>query len=160
MKPHTYFRLALLTPFFLWGIALLAGLLLYQFKTPPDFIIILMTPILFYTIGIIMWFLPYMIVAIGLWIWSRNKSVATLRNAALTAPVVFYMILLLEALVVYVFSANLIESTQEVFEMSAILGIVSLLFGYLCVGIAFAVFKILQIKKVIVQEVEEVVPVL
>ena len=159
MKPHTYFRLALLTPFLLWVIALLAGLLLYQFKTPTEFTIILMTPILFYTIGIIMWFLPYMIVAIGLWIWSRNKSVSTLRNAALTAPVVFYMILLLEALVEYVFSANLIESIQEVFEMSAILGIVSLLFGYLCVGIAFAVFKILQIKKVIVPE-EEVVPVL
>lgn len=160
MKPHTYFRLALLTPFFLWGIALLAGLLLYQFKTPPKFMVILMIPIMFYTIGIIMWFLPYMIVAIGLWIWSRNKSVSTLRNAALTTPVVFYILLLLEALVVYVFSANLIESTQEVFEMSAILGIVSLVYGYLCVGIAFAVFKILQIKKVIVQEVEEVVPVL
>lgn len=159
MKPHTYFRLALLLPFFLWIITLIAGLLLSQSETLPEILNILAIPILFYGLGIIFWFIPYMVICIGLWIWSGNKSIATLRNAALIAPIMFYLLLLFEMLVMYFFSDSLTNFTQEILEIAALLGVVSLFFGYLCVGIAFALFKILQIKKVIVPE-EEVVPVL
>lgn len=160
MKPHTYFRLALLTPFFLWVIALLAGLLLSEIETEQEFLNLLLIPILFFAIGIILWFIPYMVVFIGLWLWSGNKSIPALRNVALTSPILFYALLLFEIVLVYTITDSLTEFIQSLVEISALLGVVSLFFGYLCVGIAFVVFKILKIKKVIVPEVEEAVPVL
>lgn len=79
--------------------------------------------------------------------YGVGKSIATLRNAALIAPIMFYLLLFFEMLVMYFFSDSLTNFTQELLEIAALLGVVSLFFGYLCIGIAFALFKIMQIKK-------------
>jgi len=72
MKPLTYFRLALSFPYILWGICALIFLFVSKLEISGNWNIVLM-PLLFYVFGIILWFIPYTALAIGMWIWSRNK---------------------------------------------------------------------------------------
>ncbi|MBL8103225.1 MAG: hypothetical protein JNM02_11880, partial [Anaerolineales bacterium] len=80
MTPLTYFRFALFIPYMLWGISLLVVLpvSMSNIEISESLNIILM-PVMFFTIGVILWFFPYTILAIGLWIWSKNRSMTELR---------------------------------------------------------------------------------
>ena len=153
MKPQTFFRIALLTPYILWGIGLLVMLPLSAMENELsetwNFILI---PVAFYTIGIILWFLPYTILAIGLGIWSGNKSMSALRNTALTAPILFFVLMSIEIIIVNLPVTTITEFLRAITEQSLAFGVFSLLYGYLCVGIAFGIFKFLQHKNLIAIE--------
>ena len=70
MKPRTYFRLALLFPYLLWGICALIIFLLSSLEFRVlDWLLI---PFMIYVLGIILWLVPYTVLAVGMWIWSRN----------------------------------------------------------------------------------------
>lgn len=113
---------------------------------------LILTPVAFFAIGVILWFFPYTILAIGLWIWSKNRSTAELRNMALTSPLLFFILLSLEAALVNLPAESIMEFTKNLLEQSLLLGVVSLVFGYLCVGIALGIFKMLQAKELIAKE--------
>ena len=151
MRAQTYFRLALFTPFILWVIGLLITILFSaaEMSTPWD---VIFTPIAYYTIGIILWLIPYLILAVGLWIWSKNRTISNLRNAGLMSPFLFFLLLFAEAYWAYLSTGSLTETTQRLPELAATVGALSLVFGYLCVGIAFGVFKFLQARNFIAQE--------
>jgi hypothetical protein len=159
MKPQTYFRIALLTPYILWGIGLLVMLALSAMENElsETWNFILM-PIAFYTIGIILWFVPYTILAIGLGIWSGNKSITALRSAALAAPFLFFALMTIEIIIVNLPPATIAEFLSAIAEQSLAFGVFSLLYGYLCVGIAFGIFKFLQRKNLIAIEVPPSLP--
>lgn len=154
MKPQTFFRFALLVPYILWGIGLLVTLSLSamgdELSETWNFIL---TPVAYYTFGIVLWFLPYTILAIGLGVWAKNKSVNSLRNMALTAPFLFFVLMFIEIIVVNLPVTSATESMSAIAEQSLAIGIISLLYGYLCVGIAFGVFKFLQYKNLLAIEV-------
>ena len=99
-------------------------------------------PIMFYAFGILLWFIPYTILAVGMWIWSRNKSTAALYKLALIAPLLLFVLMLIEALLVSLPVDSLAELTRDLLGQSALLGGFSLVFGYLCVGIALGIFKV------------------
>ena len=99
LKPRTYFRVALLFPYMLWGICTLIVALLSSQETSAAWNIVLM-PITFYVIGIILWLIPYTILAAGMWIWSRNKSTTTLYKLALVAPILLSALMFVEAMLV------------------------------------------------------------
>lgn len=151
MKPRTYFGLALLFPYILWVICALAAFLFSSLETTPAWDILLM-PIMFYAFGILLWFIPYTILAISMWIWSRNKSTAALYKLALTAPLLLVVLMLIEVVLVSLPVDSVAELTKDLLGQTALMGGFSLAFGYLCVGIALGIFKLLQARKVIAEE--------
>jgi hypothetical protein len=156
MKPRTYFGIALLTPYALWIVCALTAYLLSGEETSTGWDILL-TPVYFYAIGILIWFIPYTLLAIGLWIWSRNKSVTALFRAGMASPVMFGVLMLLEGLLVNLPASDLAQLGRELPGQVALLGGLSLLFGYFCVGIALGIYKILKTRKFIAEEMPQLI---
>ena len=159
MKPRRLFGIALLFPYLFWGISLLIG---NEFASLdlPDFWNFLLTPIMFYAVGALFWFIPYTLLAIGLWIWSINKSVVSLRKAGLLAPI-YLSILVTIGYVIYSLISYLPKNGETVVYVeagTAILGFIALLvasslfFGYLFVGIGLTVYKLFLSKNLIVED--------
>ena len=145
MKYRRLFGIALLFPYLFWVISVLIANLFSTWNT-------LLVPILFYAFGAIFWFIPYTLLAIGMWLWSKNKSVASLRKLGLSAPIVFSGLMSIEYSII-IFADN--SSTTDwagMMGFSALLNFSSLVFGYLFVGIALVVFNNLQAKNLIVED--------
>lgn len=151
MKHRTYFGLALLTPYILWIVCALTAFLLSGQEISTGWDIVLM-PVFFYAIGILLWFIPYTLLAVGLWIWSRNKPVPALFRAAMVAPVALGILMLLEGLLVNLPASDLAQLGRELPGQLAMLGGLSLLFGYFCVGIAWGIYKMLKSRNLIAEE--------
>jgi hypothetical protein len=151
MKPQNYFRIALFTPYILWAVCLLIFLPISRLEISDAWNAALM-PLTFYLFGIILWFIPYTLLAIGLWFWSKDKSITTLRNAALLSPILFSLLLLVEAVVVSLPADNMTGFVEDAVSYTAMLGAFGLVFGYACVGIALGIFKFLQTNKRIAEE--------
>jgi hypothetical protein len=143
MKPLAYFRFALLIPYILWCICA-AILFVLSAQKIPDALNILYTPAAFYVIGIILWFVPYTLLAAGLMIWSRNKSTVTLSKSAAIAPIMFFALLSIEALLITLPADIGGESIKEALNLIAFLGVISIPVGYLCVGMAAMLYLILR----------------
>lgn len=151
MKSQTYFRLALLFPYILWCFCALIFFLVSSREIPEAWNVALM-PISFYTFGILVWFIPYTILAVGMWIWSRGKSTSTLYKLALLAPILLSALMFVEVVLVSLPAASVAEFAKDLPGQSALVGGFSLAFGYLCVGIAMGIFKLLQSKNLINEE--------
>ncbi len=151
MKPRTFFGLALLFPYLLWGFCALIVFLLSSQEMSEPWNAALM-PVFFYVFGIILWFVPYTVLAIGMWIWSRNKSTRALYKAALIAPVLLFVLAMIEVTVISLPVESMAELAQELLGQSVLLGSFSLVFGYLCVGVALGVFNFLKSRNRIVEE--------
>lgn len=159
MKPRKLFGVALLFPYLLWGICLLIANV-FSSRDVPDIWNMLLAPAAYYVIGIIFWFIPYSLLAIGTWIWSKNKSIESLRKSGLRAPVIFSGLIAIEysiiILVNYLPSETgkviwASESGDATMQFLAMLITSSLLVGYLLVGIALVIFKVLKSKNLIVE---------
>jgi len=151
MKPRTFFRLALLTPYLLWVISALIVFALSSLKISTVLDGVLM-PVFYYAFGILLWFFPYTILALGLWHWSRNKSTTTLYRSAIRSPLLLFALMLIEVLWVSLPAESITELAGNFFSRSMLLGGFSLVFGYLCAGIALGVFKFMQAKNLIVED--------
>jgi hypothetical protein len=152
MKPRTYFGLALLFPYILWVISALIVAIMSAVQEVPETWNTVLMPIVFYAFGIILWFVPYTLLAIGMWIWSRNKSTTTLYKLALLAPILLSALMLIEVVLVSLPADSMAELAKDLLSQSALVGGFSLVFGYLCVGVAMGVFKFLQSKHRIAEE--------
>jgi len=152
MKPRTYFGIALLFPYILWGICALIVAILSAVQEVPEILNTVLMPIVFYAFGIILWFVPYTILAIGMWIWSKSKSTMALYKLALLAPILLSALMLIEVVLVSLPAVSVAELAKDLLGQSALVGGFSLVFGYLCVGVAMGVFKFLQSKHRIAEE--------
>lgn len=157
MKPKTYFRLTLLFPYLLWCICALTVYILSLQDTSTAWDTALM-PVFFYTFGILLWFVPYTLLAVGLLIWSRNKPTATLRKAAMIAPLLFAVLMLIESTLVSLPFDNAADYMETMPGQTALLGGFSLVFGYMCVGIALGFYKLLQTRGLIQEENSSLLP--
>ncbi|NJC96739.1 MAG: hypothetical protein C3F07_12865 [Anaerolineales bacterium] len=151
MKPRTYFGLALLFPYVLWILCALIVFGLSSLET-PEFLNTVFMPVFFYAFGILLWFVPYTILAIGLWFWSRGRSAAILYKAGVVAPFLLVALMLVELLLVSLPADSFAELTRELVGQSVMLGGFSLIFGYLCVGVALGVLKLLRARNLIAEE--------
>ena len=151
MKPRSYFGWSLMFPYVLW---LFSALLLFLLSSMNESAALnfLLMPIAFYVLGVILWFLPYTVLAVGMWIWSRNKSTKSLWRAAMLAPFFLFMLALIGTVIVSLPAESLTGFVQEAMTQAVLVGIFSLLFGYLCVGVAAGVYKILRSRNLIVDE--------
>lgn len=145
MKPQSFFRSALFIPYILWVLCALIIFPITQLNVdiPPVWDIVFM-PAMFYLLGILLWFFPYTILAIILWVWSRNKPLDVLRKMGLISPILLAFLMVAEMGFLFIATNDLAGFVENVLAYSAFLGGLSLVFGYFCVGIAFGIFKILQ----------------
>jgi len=151
MKTRTFFGFALLIPYLLWGICALIFFLISKQEIPEAWSLALM-PITFYTFGILVWFVPYTILAVGMWIWGRNRSTMTLSRLALLAPILFFVFMLIEAVLISLPADSAMEFAKSTLQMLLLLGGFSLVFGYLCVGLAMGFYKFLLSRNIIKEE--------
>lgn len=143
MKPRNFFRPALLFPYLLWGVCALIVFLLSSQEISEAWNIVL-RPVFFYAFGIILWFVPYTVLAIGMWIWSRKKSTTALYRTALIAPILLLVLMIIEVVAVSLPIDSMAQLTEELLGQSALVGGFSLVFGYFCVGIALGLFRFLK----------------
>jgi hypothetical protein len=150
MKPKNFLRLTLLVPYILWGICLLIFYLTRQITSAVwD---ILLMPVRIYTFGIILWFIPYTLLALGLLIWSRNKSTKAIYRIYSISPFLLLIFMILESIVVSMNTGEMVDGMKSTLATSLSLGGLSLIFGYVCVGIAIGLYKLLQTKNFIKEE--------
>jgi len=152
MKHRKLFGIALLFPYLLWGVCLLIANL-FPPREASDIWNLLLVPAMYYAIGVIFWFIPYTLLAIGMWIWSKNKPVTSLRKLGLSAPIIFSILVIIEYSII-LFSATGIAGWKEMAGFFALLIICCLFFGYLSVGVALAVFKFLQSKNLVTEDLQ------
>jgi hypothetical protein len=154
MKIQTFIRLSLLFPYALWII--LASFMVVMSKVFPasESLPILSGMIMIsfiYAFGILIWGIPYTILAIGLWIWSNKKPARTMMKVFAFSPLMLAVFIT----VAMYFLIGVEDGISSDFGESALaLGVLSILFGYATIGIVAGIYKLLQTGNVIKQEDE------
>ncbi len=166
MKTRTYARLSLLIPLLLWVILLLVGMLI-NFAIPADlrpngpdtFLGLVEIAILFYLIGILLWFLPYLVLSIAMLVISYKVRLETLQYIFLLSPFAMAILAMMEATLVSLPSGGYAPPSTDLTSsfttgigmnllmgigINLMMGILALVYGYICVGIGFAGYKLLQ----------------
>ena len=143
MKHRRVFGIALLFPYLFWGISVLIANL-FSSHNVSEIWNTLLVPILFYAVGAIFWFIPYTLLAIVLWFWSKNKSVASLRKLGLSAPIIFSGLMAIEYSIIMLANNSSTTYWAGAIGFLALLIFSSLVVGYLFAGIALVVVNNLQ----------------
>ena len=152
MKHRRFFGIALLFPYLFWGISVLIANL-FSSKDVSDIWNTLLTPVMYYAIGVIFWFIPYTLLTIGMWFQSKNKSIASLRKLGLIAPIVFSGLMSIEYSIIMLANNSSTTDWAATIGFLALLVFSSMVVGYLFVGIAMVVFNALKSKNLIAEEV-------
>jgi len=100
-KPQNLLRSLLLIPYFAWGLALLFAYMVtvsaensYTANAVFDALAGVAS---FYAIGIVLWGIPYTILAVGLLLWSINKSAPTIYKLFIFSPFMLSILMALKS---------------------------------------------------------------
>ena len=172
MKTTTYLRLSLLIPFLVWGLCVLFfiiwstlgpnGLETIDANVVPGLIL---WTILFYVFGILGWFLPYLLLSFILLVWSLRSRVEVLIKVFALSPLamailiaVFMSMLSIGSQDWNMFSSNSATNFESFFGSQAWFAILALVWGFICVGIGFGLYKLLQHRRIIRHERSRIEP--
>lgn len=150
IKSQNLLRSLLLIPYVAWGIALLFTYLISIWTDNPYttnvFIEALVGVVSFYTIGIFLWGIPYTILALGLLLWSINKTAPTIYKLFLFSPLLFSILMVFEIVLVTFWPPQAPSFGSQVEFLPSILVVVipSLIFGYGLVGIGTVIYKAIR----------------
>jgi hypothetical protein len=166
MKTATYSRLSLLIPILVWGVCLLVLIVASTFPgnelesskltTITDLIFLFFA---FYVFGIIIWVFPYLLLALILFVLSFRVQPHVAIKAFALSPVV--MTILTMAAVNLLATGTSGEGTiltnslikdPEFISFNILVLAFSLIWGYICVGIAFGIYKLLHRSRIIWDE--------
>ncbi|MEP7136433.1 MAG: hypothetical protein ABI904_16005 [Chloroflexota bacterium] len=160
MKPQTFLRLSLLTPYLLWGMSAIVALVVSSskntaFDTNPIMNTLLYIPML-YAFGIFIWGIPYTLLAVGLGLWSRNKPSQKALKTFVWSPVMLAVLIAFEVFAFSLnwndlgagFSQNSIDFGASILAMGAL----AIVFGYLSIGVVAGIYKVLTLRNLIKNE--------
>ena len=157
MKTITYLRLSLLIPFLVWTFGVLFFFLWSAFEPNglgsdgPAAIAVIGVFFLFYVFGIFIWLLPYVLLCLMLLGLSFKSKAQVLIRVFAWSP--FAMASLVLALVNMLsfhsdgmnrLFSNPGEAAENLLGSNTLFLILTLLWGYICVGIGYGAYKILQ----------------
>ena len=158
MKTRSYARLSLLIPLLIWVISLL--FLLAVFALFPDSQTISQTPklvagvqmlLLFYVIGIIYWLIPYLLVSLVLLLISFIITEKLLKVMYILSPILMAGVILIAVTTVTIIPFegplvidDLTSGLQDSIGAGALFAIITLIWGYICVGLGFGFYLLLQ----------------
>lgn len=170
MKTTTYLRLSLLIPFLVWGFCLvffffLAGFMpltygdgLSKPETVMESIILF---VFYYVLGIFIWIFPYGLLALILFLWSFIGKARNMLTIFALSPLA--MTILTTAIIIIMdlgdigseipFSQPQALGTDFLSFNAQIAGI-SFAWGYICVGIGYGIYRILQYRGYIRDEAQ------
>ena len=167
MKPQTLLRLSLLLPYLLWGFSVVTVLIMSSAINASmgsgNVFNALAFIVIIYAYWIILWGLPYTLLAIGLWIWSLHKQTRNIIKTFTWAPVLLTIPMMIETLILDYRSYNSYsELTQNwqsfwsgfAYSTLTLTGL-SLAYGYLCIGLVYVLYKLLGKLKLIQDEQEQ-----
>jgi hypothetical protein len=154
MKPQTFFRLALLLPYVLWGVCVLIVTLFGAFdsewmdRQAPIFLLVEWI-VSIYMIGILFWFLPYTLLALFLWIWSLRRPAGTILRMFAASPFILAILIIMEISILVLVPGGIpsISSSMGVANFWAFIGVttlITLVAGYICVGLGLGLYRLLQ----------------
>lgn len=156
MKTRIYLRVSLLIPLLVWGLSLMFFMFASRSQVlaqsqPASIATWLFRFMAFYTFGIIIWIFPYLLLAFILLAMSFRMETQNLFKVFALSPIAMTLITVsLATLIVLsipgtgIGLTNPILADQNVLSVGILLMIVSLLWGYVCVGTGFAIYKLLQ----------------
>lgn len=176
MKTNTYLRWSLLIPFLVWGVSLLIFMIAGIFSTVAfpvgeslfavDIALMFLT---FYVFGIIVWIFPYILLALTLFLWSFIGKARTALKVFAISPLAMtpLTVATLTILILGTSGESNISSSPGIFnqDLLLIIGIsllgaaFALIWGYICVGIGYGIYRFLQKRQLIRDEVRMEVPV-
>jgi hypothetical protein len=87
-----------------------------------------------------------------MWIWSRNKSTQAILKAGVLAPFFLVLLIVVEVIVFSFGTGGINEISNNIVSEALALGVFSLVFGYVCVGIVLGLYKLLQLRNIIKEE--------
>jgi hypothetical protein len=166
MKTKTYARLALLIPLLIWVILIFVELV-FNLVIPADLrsseqmtvFGLLEMFIMFYVMGILFWFLPYLVLSIALLLISFTSRLKMLQYLFILSPFAMAILAMLEGTIITLSTRDLFKSSADILSnfiistsFSLMMGILALVYGYICVGIGFGGYKLLQRFGMIVDE--------
>jgi amino acid transporter len=166
MSIKTYARLSLLIPFLVWGVCLLSSLVA-SLPAVGDLIAAESSPILdwieraivFYAIGIIIWIFPYILLGLILLSLTFIREPRVLIKVFSLSPIAMVILTLgLTMIVAFwdpwesAFTSNPYSNLQDFTSFSILLVVFILIWSYICVGIGFGIYKLLQYLEIIKKE--------
>ncbi|HUF00125.1 MAG TPA: hypothetical protein VMN99_12785 [Anaerolineales bacterium] len=144
MKSTTYARLALFLPYLL-----LLEAVIYLYLQNPDAAgegTLYGINLVWFFLAIF-WIVPYSILVILLLTWSKSKSIQKIKKAYTLAPFALVIITLITYAIIYVATSLYNGGFLEGFGAFAAISLISipadLVLGYLFVGIALLLFRLL-----------------
>jgi hypothetical protein len=158
MKTRTYARLSLLIPILIWLACLLLLLAVYvlfpdlQSTTEtPTVVAVVGMLLIFYAIGIIYWLIPYLLVSLMLLLVSFLSTEKVLRVVYFLSPILMAIVIMV---VVTAFTitpsegplliGDLASDFQDSIGTGGLFAIITLFWSYICVGLGFGIYKLLQ----------------
>lgn len=150
IKPQHLLRSLLLIPYFAWAIALLFALLgsaTTRNSDASNALVDLFAGVTsFYTIGILLWGIPYTILTVGLFLWSLNRPASTIFTAFIFSPFLLSILMVMEIALVSFWPPQTLsmESLMDFLSYVLVAVIPTLLFGYGFVGLGVIIYKTMQ----------------
>ena len=163
MKTTTYLRLSLLIPILVWGVCLL--ILIVWGKIAPNgpgfdgsesIVNIVLLPLMFYVFGIVGWFLPYLLLCFILLIWSFRTQAHILMKVFAFSPLAMAVFIFAFLTMLSIgkedwntFWSSSTMIAENFFGTTLFLVVLAIAWGYICVGIGYGIYKLLQWKRLI-----------
>ena len=158
MNTKTYARLALLIPLVIWVILILVELVINlvvpaELRSSEQMKVfgILEIFMMFYVFGILFWFLPYLVLSIALLLSSFTSQLKMLQYLFILSPFAMAILAMMEGTIITLSTRELFMSSADLLSnfitgagFSLMMGILALVYGYICVGLGFGGYKLLQ----------------
>jgi len=159
-KPQNLLRLLLLIPYLAWAIGLLFVSLISvsagNSDTPNAFLEALTGVASIYTIGILLWGIPYTILTVGLLLWSIKKPAATIYKVLAFSPFLLSVLMVIEIALISFWppQAPSLKDFMDFLSYILVAVIPTLIFGYGFVGVGGMIYKAMRHLNLIRTEAE------
>lgn len=175
MKTTTYLRWSLLIPFVVWGLCLLLFALMSEFSrgllNPIEnmgFTDALTLFLASYVFGVIIWIFPYLFLTLILFLWSFIGRARTMLNAFALSPIAMALLTIAVVIIMELGgnSGGVLNNPNGTLNRlggfdnwSSIILVfvgIALVWGYICVGIGYGLYRFLKHREIIRDE--EILP--
>ena len=158
MKTMTYLRFSLLIPFVIWGICLLVILIMdgvsqNQFTSGLPEAISVGVAVFFtaYVLGILFWILPYLLLALILFFSTFISRTRVALQLFALSPLAMMLLTLATVIIMSLSSSGSIDQDFSNLVLFVIALVLS--WGYICVGIGYGIYRFLQRRGIIRDEI-------
>jgi len=97
----------------------------------------------FYAIGIVLWGIPYTILAIGLFLWSINKPVSAIYKVFAFSPFLLSILMVIEIVLIsfWPLQAQSFGDSTDFLSSLLVVIIPTYIYGYGLVGVGIVIYK-------------------